>query len=486
MSLDHSRTPYADAVRAYGDRALVRMNTPGHQVEEAAHAELAEFFGHEMLARDVQPFVDGIDYGTYPTPLDESLELAADAWGARKTWFLTNGASKGNLMACLAARNLGTNIVVQRSVHSSVIDGLGLTGFDAEFVYPSVDKELGIANGVTPAALEEAIQRSGTPVAAYVVTPSYFGAVADVAGLAAVAHSYGIPLIVDEAWGAHFGFHPELPTNAIRLGADVVISSTHKLAGSLTQSAMLHLREGEFSDVLEPLLDRAFKSLQSTSASALLTASLDLARKEIVTQGPTTISGTLECMTALRDGIANEGRFYDIAAHLMTFDDVIDIDPLRIALNTLSGGISGHEARSLLFNEFGVHCEIATHSTLVLLVGAGSQPDVKRTLKALHSLPVRADASGISLELPAAGERVSIVRDAYFAQTEIVSAVDAIGRVSADSVAAYPPGIPNLLPGERINAETIAFLQGTIAQPYGHVRGGASSDMSAFRVVAKP
>ena len=486
MSLDHSRTPYADAVRAYGDRSLVRMNTPGHQVQLSAHSDLANFFGHDMLARDVQPFVDGIDYGTYPTPLDESLKLAADAWGARKTWFLTNGASKGNLMACLATRNLGTKIVVQRSVHSSVIDGLGLTGFDAEFVYPSVDKVLGIANGVTPEALEDAIQRSGSPVAAYVVTPSYFGAVADVAGLAAVAHSHGIPLIVDEAWGAHFGFHPELPTNAIRLGADIVISSTHKLAGSLTQSAMLHLAEGQFSDALEPLLDRAFKSLQSTSASALLTASLDLARKEIVTQGPTTISRTLESMTALREGIAREGRFHDIAAYLMTFDDVIDIDPLRIAVNTLSGGISGHEARSLLFNEYGVHCEIATHSTLVLLVGAGSQPDVERTLTALHSLPIRDGTSEFSLELPTAGERVSIVRDAYFAQTEIVSAVDAVGRVSADSVAAYPPGIPNLLPGERISAETIAFLQGTIAQPYGHVRGGASLDMTQFRVVVQP
>ncbi len=486
MRLDHTRTPYADAVRAYGDRSLVRMNTPGHQVQLQAHSDLADFFGHDILARDVQPFVDGIDYGTYPTPLDESLELAADAWGARKTWFLTNGASKGNLMACLATRNLGTKIVVQRSVHSSVIDGLGLTGFDAEFVYPSVDKELGIANGVTPAALELAIQCSGSPVAAYVVTPSYFGAVADVSALADVAHSHGIPLIVDEAWGAHFGFHPELPANAIRLGADIVISSTHKLAGSLTQSAMLHLGHGEFSDVLEPLLDRAFKSLQSTSASALLTASLDIARKEIVTRGPESIPATLECMTALREGIASDGRFYDIAAHLMTFDDVIDIDPLRIALNTLSGGISGHEARSILFNDFGVHCEIATHSTLVLLVGAGATPDVERTLAALHALPLRADGAGIALELPPAGQRVSIVRDAYFAKTEVVSAAQAVGRVSADSVAAYPPGIPNLLPGERISAETIAFLQGTIAQPYGHVRGGASPDMTQFRVVAEP
>ena len=482
--LDQSRTPYADAVKAYGARDLVRLNTPGHQVSENAHPDLVHFFGREILANDVQPFVDGIDYGTFPTPLDESLQLAAAAWGARKTWFLTNGASKGNLMACLAARNLGDKIVVQRSVHSSVIDGLGLTGFDAEFVYPSVDKELGIANGVTPEALEAAIQRSGNPVAAYVVTPSYFGAVADVKALAEVAHLHNIPLIVDEAWGAHFGFHPDIPINSIRLGADIVISSTHKLAGSLTQSAMLHLGESRFAETLEPLLDRAFKSLQSTSASALLTASLDIARKEIVTRGATSISETLVAMQALRDGFQEAGRFTDIAAHLMTYDDVIEIDPLRIALNTLDGGISGHEARSILFNKFGVHCEIATHSTIVLLVGAGVVPDVERILTAFHQLPHHTDRSGHTLELPSAGERVSIVRDAYFARTEVVDATDAIGRVSADSVAAYPPGIPNLLPGERITAETVAFLQATIAQPYGHVRGGANPDMTEFRVVA--
>lgn len=482
--LDQSRTPYADAVKAYGDRDLVRLNTPGHQVSSGAHSDLISYFGREILANDVQPFVDGIDYGTYPTPLDESLELAAAAWGARKTWFLTNGASKGNLMACLATRNLGEKIVVQRSVHSSVIDGLGLTGFDAEFVYPSVDKGLGIANGVTPESLGAAIERSGNPVAAYIVTPSYFGAVADVKALADVAHAHNIPLIVDEAWGAHFGFHPEIPVNSIRLGADIVISSTHKLAGSLTQSAMLHLSESRFADTLEPLLDRAFKSLQSTSASALLTASLDIARKEIATRGATSISETLVAMQALRDGFNDAGRFVDIASHLMTYDDVVEIDPLRIALNTLIGGISGHEARSILFNDFGVHCEIATHSTIVLLVGAGVVPDVERIMNAFHQLPRHHDNTGHALELPAAGERVSIVRDAYFAKTEIVDSKAAIGRVSADSVAAYPPGIPNLLPGERITAETVAFLQATIAAPYGHVRGGANPEMTAFRVVA--
>lgn len=481
--LDQSQTPYADAVAHYASHDWLRFSTPGHQVSQTAQPELTEFLGRRVLAEDVQPFVDGIDYGP-SDPLSQSLALAAQAWGARKTWFLTNGASKGNLMACLAMRNFGTEIVVQRSVHSSVIDGLALSGLDATFVYPSVVDSLGIANGVTPEALADALDQTPHAVAAYVVTPSYFGAVADVAALADLAHSRGIPLIVDEAWGAHFGFHPDLPTNANRLGADLVISSTHKLGGSLTQSAMLHLSHGPFADSLEPLLDRAFKSMQSTSASALLQASLDLARKQLAHEGLTKIGTTIAAADALRAGIAKEERFSNVYDVIANYPDVMTVDPLRISLDMQSGGISGHQARSILFHEHHMHCEMATSTTLVMLLGAGTQPDVHRTLSALSALPQINQGKSALLQLPATGERVMSVRDAYFATTEVVDAQSAIGRVSADSVAAYPPGIPNLLPGELITSSTVEFLQATMAEPFGHVRGGSSTDMSTFRVVA--
>ncbi len=484
-NLDHFATPYADAVRAYAEREWAPASTPGHQSSHVAHPALLEFFGKEIIDADVQPLVDRIDYGTFPTPQDLSLALAADAWGAKRTWWLTNGASQGNLIATLTLANLGTHVVVQRNMHSSVIDGLAMSGLDAVFVHPSVDLDLGVSSGITPESLDNALKTVENPAAAYIVTPSYFGSVADVAALAAVAHSHGVPLIVDEAWGAHFGFHELLPNNALRLGADLVISSTHKLAGSLTQSAMLHLGHGEFAATLEPLVERAYRSMQSTSASALLMASLDLARKDLMTADGSIYESSVASVDTLREGIARTGRFADIAATLMTYDDVIAIDPMRISLNTRIGGISGHEARALLFHEHAVHCEMATDSTLVMLFGAGTAPDTDRILTALHALPTRELESTKPLALPAPGTRKMRIRDAYFSETEIVSAHDAIGRVSADAVAAYPPGIPNLLPGEEITHETVSFLQATIAAPFGHVRGGAAKDMSAFRVVKK-
>lgn len=481
--LNQHQTPYADSVRKYARTQHARFATPGFQMSERAQPELLAMFGRELLYADVQPLVDGIDNGPYPTPLDVSLLLAAEAWGARRTWFLANGASMGNLTACLAIRNFGENIVVQRTMHSSVIDGLALTGLVANFVAPSFDLDLGIANGVAAEDLRKVLAETENPVAAYVITPSYFGAVSDVAELAKVAHSFDVPLIVDEAWGSHFGFHADLPTNAIRLGADLVISSTHKLGGSLSQTAMLHLGEGKYADALEPLVERAFRSMQSTSVNSLLLASLDLARKQLAVNGKTSITKSIEGVQAIRDGIAAGGRFKDAQAKIASSPDVFTTDPLRVTIDTASGGISGFEARSILFHEYQIHCEMATGSVLVALVGAGAIPESQRLLDALHKLPVRELTKDASFNLPPAGRRRSSVRDAYFAQTEVVPANEAVGRVSADSVAAYPPGIPNLLPGEEISAETIAFLEATVAAPFGHVRGGASKDMTAFRVV---
>lgn len=486
--VNQDQTPYADAIRAYGNAKRARFATPGFQVSGAAtdsyaQPDLVDFFGSELLARDVQPLVDGIDLGEFPTPMDVSLQLAAQAWGARRTWFLANGASMGNLTACLAIRNFGTNIVVQRSMHSSVIDGLALTGLVANFVSPSVDDQLGIANGVSAADLQRVLSETENPVAAYVITPSYFGAVSDVAGLAKVAHSFNVPLIVDEAWGSHFGFHPGLPTNAIRLGADLVISSTHKLGGSLSQTAMLHLGDGQFADQLEPLVERAFRSMQSTSVNSLLLASLDLARRQLAVHGKNSITASIEGANQIRAGLESSGRFQDAATLIKQHPDVYAIDPLRISINTLVGNISGYQARSILFNEFKVHCEMATGSTLVALIGAGAKPEVEVFLSALNQLPEVQTQNDLVSTLPPAGERMLSVRDAYFSPSEVVDAKSAIGRISSDSVAAYPPGIPNLLPGEIITASNVEFLQATIRAPFGHVRGGATKDMSAFRVV---
>ncbi|WP_328806344.1 aminotransferase class I/II-fold pyridoxal phosphate-dependent enzyme [Streptacidiphilus fuscans] len=487
--LAQSAAPYADALTAHARTPWLRLNVPGHAADPDAFAQLAAFTGDAPLRLDVPPLLDGIDKGA-DNPRSQALRLAAEAWGARRTWFLTNGASQGNRIAVLALRALSRHtedapLVVQRSVHSSVVDGLVLSGFRAAFVQPSVDHDLGIAHGVTAHDLAVALAEHPDAAAAYVVTPSYFGAVADVRALADAAHAAGVPLVVDEAWGAHFGFHPSLPQNALALGADLVISSTHKLGGSLTQSAMLHLGDGPFADALEPVLDRAFHLTQSTSESALLIGSLDLTRRRLATD-PGLVETSLRAADLMRDQIRARGRFAVVGDGFGQFPDIAAADPLRVAVDTRIGGITGHEAQQLLMTDHQVLVEVATDSAIVAVVGAGAAPDALRFVDALHALPPQPAPrqEREHLKLPAPGEMRMTPREAFFAPSRAVPADEAVGRVSAATLAAYPPGIPNVLPGEVVTAELVAFLRDTAATPGGHVRGAEDPGVRRLRVVA--
>lgn len=496
LSAPCSHTPYADALARYAARTTVRLNVPGHSADRAAAGGLTDFFGHEVLLKDVPPLMPGIDKGEQ-NPFALSLRLAAEAFGARRTWFLTNGASQANRIAALALAGFGdpaAPIVAQRSAHSSFSDGIILGGLSPRFVQPSIDGWFGINHGVSPAALRDALADLGEgerPKAIYLITPSYFGAVADVAALADIAHEAGAALVVDAAWGAHFGFHEDVPENPLRLGADLMVSSTHKLGGSLTQSAMLHLGHGPFADELEPLVDRAFKLTQSTSESALLLASLDIARDSLAT-GRERIGAAIAAADELRDRIRRGGRFRIASDTFDRFDDIVDVDPVRVSIDVASGGVHGPTARELLMERDGIYLEIATETCVVAVIAPGVVPDIALVVDALHALPIDADAAadvdavGSIGTAPAPGRLAMLPRDAFLQPAVALPIEQAIGCVSAETLAAYPPGIPNVLPGEVITEELVRFLQHVIATPGGHVRGATDPTLVTLSVVNPP
>lgn len=485
-----SSTPYADALARYAARDTVRLNVPGHSADPQAAPALAAYFGEDILLKDVPPLLAGLDKGE-ENPLAESLRLAADAFGARRTWFLTNGASQANRIAALALAGFGDAaqpVLAQRSAHSSFSDGIILGGLSPRFVQPSIDGWFGINHGVSPQALREALAALGEekPKGVYLISPSYFGAVADVAGLAEVAHEAGAPLVVDAAWGSHFGFHEDLPESPLRLGADLMVSSTHKLGGSLTQSAMLHLGHGPFADALEPLIERAFKLAQSTSESSLLLASLDIARDSLQ-NGRDRIGMAIAAADELRDRIRRGGRFQVVSDTFDRFDDIAAVDPLRVSIDVASGGVHGPTARELLMEQDGIYFEIATETCIVAVIAPGVVPDINRVIDALHALPADSSAhNGTAQELgalPAPGELAMLPREAFLRPAEAVAIEDAIGRVSADALAAYPPGIPNVLPGEVITEEVVRFLRHVAATPGGYVRGAVDPTLATLSVV---
>jgi len=227
---DQPTAPYLDALIAYGFRGSTRFHVPGHKGGAGADPGLRSALGSSALLLDLPQDLEGIDLGPSPTPYERAEQLAAEAYGAERTWFLTNGASQGNHALCLALAPLGTHAVVQRNSHASVIDGMVLSGGVPHYVAPTYDDGLGMAHGVTPEALGEELSDAaaeGTPArAAFIVSPTYYGLAADVAGCAEVAHAAGAVLVVDQSWGPHLGFHRDLPPSALALGADGASTGT--------------------------------------------------------------------------------------------------------------------------------------------------------------------------------------------------------------------------------------------------------------------
>jgi arginine decarboxylase len=463
---------------------------PGHKGGAGADPRLLDALGPSALALDIPALMWGVDVGVEPTPFAEAQRLAAEAWGARRAWFLVNGASQGNHVALLTLAHAGDHVVVQRNAHSSTVDALVLSGLRPSFAAPEIDPELDVAHCLAPEALDAALRDTPGAVGAAVVSPTYFGAVADVAGLVEVAHSHGVPLIVDEAWGAHLAFSDELPAHALSLGADLVISSTHKIVGSLTQSAMVHLGHGDLIDA--EVVDRCVTLVESTSPNALLGASLDSARRAGAIDGGELLARTLHALADTRDGVREVPGLDVLDERLAGAPGVFAYDPLRLTVDVRGTQASGYELARLLREQDDVHVELAGENVMVAVFGMGEDASETgaRLVAALHRAVETASVSERDPQRerfalpPPWGELALTPREAFLGRQEVVPLRAAVGRVAAESLAAYPPGIPNVLPGERLTAETLDYIQQVLEQG-GSLRGASDRQLRTLRVVVE-
>ena len=489
--VEQDRTPYLDALLAYADREPGRFHVPGHKGGPGADPALRAAFGERLLRLDIPAGIEGIDVAPDPAsaPFQLSQRLAAAAWGARRSWFLVNGGSGGNHAACLALAHLGGHVVVQRNGHSSIIDGLVLSGLRPRFVAPELDPELGIAHCLRPEALDEALAAQPAAVAAIVVSPTYFGAVADIAALAEVAHSRGVPLIVDEAWGAHLRFSSELPASALELGADLVLSSVHKVVGSITQSAVLHL--GNDSRIDEWIVDRAVTLIESTSPNAILTASLDATRRQAAVRGEELLAETVSSLIELRERIRSIPGLDVLDERIVGRGGVHAYDPLRLVVDVRGVGATGHRIARMMREADDINLELFSENVIVAVFGIGERAATtgERVVAALEHACERLDEEeGEPLppfaEPPPWGPTKLSPREAFLAPQEVVQFERAEGRIAAESLAAYPPGVPNVLPGELLTRPTLDYISDSVAHG-GLVRGASDRTLRTIRVVCE-
>jgi lysine decarboxylase len=455
--------PYLEAVQRYADRLPGRFHVPAHKGGAGAPSQLAEALG-SGLRLDVPSCIEGIDIGGGESPLDRAQRLAAATWGAHRTWFLVNGASEASHALCLALGQAGGEVVVQRNVHASTIHGLVLGGVRPVFVHPGLDADLSVAHCVAPGALAETLDRTPGAVAAFLVSPTYFGTAADVRGLADVCRERGVALVVDEAWGGHLRFHDRLPQDALAAGAHAVISGTHKLIGSLTQSAMLHLASDYPPQLDEAAISRALRLVRTTSPSSLLLGSLDAARAHVDEQGAELLDGALAEMDVVKQQIGDVCGLRVLGEELVGRHGVAAFDPLRLAIDVSATGSDGHLLAADLLRTADINLELVTDRVVIAHVGIG-EPVLtggRRLVEALRAVL----GAGVAVTAPASsrppgacfGEHAMSPRDAFFAAHDVLALRDAAGRVSADSIAAYPPGIANVLPGERFTQPLVDYL----------------------------
>jgi arginine decarboxylase len=315
---------------------------------------------------------------------------------------------------------------------------------------------------------------------------------ADIRALAEVAHAAGVPLVVDQSWGPHFGFHEALPPTAISQGADAMLTSTHKIAGSLTQSAMLHVgNPGQPDRIDAGAVARAMRLLRTTSPSSLLLASLDSARRQLVLHGEQLLHETLEAIAVAREKIETIEGVAMVDDSLVGRMGVAAYDPLRIVLDVRGTGCTGFEIAEALRRSYDVHLELPAQATLVFVVGLGDsvaalrrlagdiEETVKRTARPGTTAPIVGPSSSFGHEVAVSP------REAFLGETDVVAVQGAIGRISCEAIASYPPGIPALLPGERITAETVDYLR-ELADGGARLHGASDPAFETINVLRAP
>jgi arginine decarboxylase len=479
--LEQNHAPLLKAVQAYLKVDHAAFYMPGHKRGRSIDREFQQLLGENLFRLDL-PELPGLDLA-----IASAEKLAADAYGSDRTWFLVNGSTCGIQAMMLSVCQPGDKILLGRNCHKAAIAALVLSGAEPVYLETKYDPRFDLDCGVIPDTLEAALVKHPDAKAVMLVSPNYFGVCADLESMIAIAHAHKIPVLVDEAHGAHLHFHPNLPISAIAAGADLVVQSTHKLISGLTQTSMLHC-QGDLVDAVR--VSQALQILQTSSLNLILLTALDVARRQMVLHGKALLETTIQLADTARSQINSIPGLYSFSA-----DDIPRLDPTRLTVMVSQLGTTGFAVDQILYRELEVMAEMPTLSQVVFAISIGnSKSDIDKLVQAFSEVSSKVSSDRqkttkttktselltINHYLPATQKLTP--RAAFFAQSDRVSLADAIGRISTEMLCPYPPGIPIICPGEEIRSEVVELLK-LVQTAGGVINGGSDPTLETISVV---
>jgi arginine/lysine/ornithine decarboxylase len=471
--MDQNKMPLADALNEYRKSNRISMHIPGHKECCGDNlTELESIMGKDAVKCDITEIEGFDDYHEPEGIIKEAEMLAADLFGSDETHFLINGTTAGIMAAVASVAFEGERIAVSRDSHKSVIRGLIVSGAEPVFIDPFIDDETGLPCGISCSELENIMSYGGIK-AVVLSNPSYYGTYSDLRAVVDTAHRYGAAVIVDEAHGAHLKFasQPYLP-DAMSAGADISVQSTHKMLGSLTQSSMLHV-QGERIDRKRLFFN--VRLFSSTSPSYLLMASLDAVRHCMALSGNAIWKKIIEMTEEYADRISEIRGITCVREFRGADGRIKKTDSGRLLISALECGLDGYSLSHMLYEKYNIDTELADDRYVLAVMGSGTtERQLAALLAALRKISddsIHESLSCNTMFMAAIDHEYAMSpRNAVFSRHDLIEADYAAGRVSAEEIAVYPPGIPFVVPGERITREAVDLIK-DLAKRGVHIHG---------------
>lgn len=451
------KAPIVEALKTAYNHPTYQFHIPGHTKGFGTLPEFRRLVGKKALMVDTTDEFDNLGTLTPATgPIKEAEELAAKAFGAKRTFFLINGSTIGNLAIAMGLTRKGQKVIVNRNCHRSILTGLIISGAEPLWIVPEKLSDWGLWGNIEAKDVETLLENNDNVSAVWITNPTYEGVVSDIESIAKICKKFDVPLIVDEAHGCLWNFNDKLPTSSLKLGADIVVHSLHKTGGSMSQSSMLHVSEN--SKICVEDVERALMLLHTTSPSLMLLGSLDAARANLQSErGQKQLSKAIANAKFLRSEIDKMESIHHLKSG---FGYKTDVTKIFIKAD----GLSGKRLESILEIDFGIEVESASDEGLLVLSNIGNKrSDFEYLAQCLHKIDTHNYKDIYYLEnkkhMPMLTPIIKkSLRDAYFSEKEIIPKEQAVGRLSGEVVAECPPGISILLPGELITEEHLPYL----------------------------